>query len=135
MQTRTALIVHSLECVVAQVGDPNDRVYARLFSKHPEFEDLFCMDVDGAVRANMLITSIDCLLGVAEGRETPRLLLEAARVHHDGYGVEAKDINVMFEVIRDEFCDIVGPKWTTDMEAAWASLLDELSDIEKSIAN
>lgn len=129
MTDRSALINQSLARVTALVGDPTDRIYARLFAEHPEFEPLFVMDTDGGVRANMLTSSFTCLLGVVEGNSQPHMHLEAARVHHDGYGLGAKEIDVMFEIMRDECRHILGTEWTDQVEAAWASLLAELSGI------
>jgi len=129
LENRRALIEASLERVVEIAGDPKDRVYARLFKQRPDFEELFCMDVDGSVRANMFATSINCLLGVADGSDTPRLLLEAARMDHDGYGLDSSDIDLMFSVMRDEFRHLLGSEWTQETEAAWSSLLQELEEI------
>lgn len=123
----------TLERVATREGDPHDRIYARLFEVHPEFLDLFVMDTDGGVRASMLTSSIDCLIGIAEGKDTPRLLLEAARVHHDSYGLASKDIDVMFEIMRDVFRDILGDDWSAQMETAWTDILLELADIARAI--
>ena len=133
MSQREDLIIGSLERVAEIAGDPNAQVYARLFREHPEFEELFCMDKDGGVQANMLTTSLNCVIGVAEGNRTPKLLLEAARVHHDGYGLGHKDIDVMFEVMRDEFREILADEWTEQIETAWTSLLAELSEIGREV--
>ena len=85
------------------------------------------MDTDGGVRANMLTSSLNCIIGIAEGDTTPRNLLEAARIHHDGYGLQDKDIDVMFEIIHSVFRDILNRDWTDDMETAWTWALGELS--------
>lgn len=120
-------IEQTLELVAAKVGDPSDRIYARLFQAYPQFEALFALDTDGGVRAQMLETSFDCILGAAVGSRTADLLLEAARLQHAEYGIGDTDIHVMFEVMRDEFRDIAGTDWTEAVERDWAHLLEDLS--------
>lgn len=123
------IIEDSLQQVADTAGDPTARVYKRLFALRPDFEEMFIMDVDGGVRGNMLTTCLDCIMGIAEGKDTPRFLLEAAELHHDGYGVSAEDIRLMFAVIRDEFREILGARWTAEMERGWAVVLGELAGI------
>lgn len=130
---RATIIIDTLEKVAERAGDPYEQIYAKLFAEHPEFLDLFVMDKDGGVRANMLTSCIDCLIGTAEGSDTPRLLLEAARIQHDGYGLGDADIDLMFEVIRDVFRDILGEDWTASIDAAWTNLLAELSQIGRAV--
>ena len=123
------LIQTCLEQVSARVGDPYERIYARLFEQHPEFEPLFDLDTDGGVRAHMLSTSFECILGVAEGLETPAWLLEAARVQHEGYGLSPGDVQRFFVIIRDECRAILAAEWTPPMEAVWGRVLCELENV------
>lgn len=127
--SRSAIIVDTLETVAERIGDPKDQIYARLFAAHPHFEDLFVMDTDGGVRANMLAAVFDCILGVADGSESPRLHLEAARVQHDGYGLSAADVHTIFETVRDVCRDVLNEDWSAEMDAAWHAMLNELRTI------
>jgi len=111
-----AIILDTLEHVAEREGDPYEKIYARLFETHPDFEELFVMDTDGGVRANMLTSSLTCMIGIAEGEDTARNLLAAAHVHHDGYGLQDKDIDVMFETMRDVFREILSDNWTDETE-------------------
>lgn len=45
------IIMATLE-QVADHGDPQERVYARLFEINPEFEQLFALDKGGIVRGD-----------------------------------------------------------------------------------
>jgi hypothetical protein len=119
----------TLDTVATRLGDPKDEIYARLFAQRPDFEELFIMDTDGGVRGSMLSTSLNCVLGVAAGSETPGLLLEAARMIHDGYGLSDGDIDLMFRIIRDVCRDTVGEDWTAELDQHWTTLLDTLSQI------
>ncbi|MCI4644516.1 MAG: globin [Hyphomonadaceae bacterium] len=127
---RAEIIHATLEQVAARVGDPTGRVYARLFELYPEFEDLFVMDVDGGVRGSMLQTSLECVIGVAEGEsEAAHIVLGAARVDHDGYGLSEDQVDLLFVAMRDTFRDILGETWTPETETVWAGLLEELARI------
>lgn len=127
-------IEFTLERVADLVGDPSERVYARLFGQYPHYEDLFALDTDGGVRANMLHTSLMCLLGMAEGADTPKFLLEAAQIQHEGYGLTDADMAAMFTVMRDEFRAILGAEWTPDLEAAWVELLAQLAALNAALS-
>jgi hypothetical protein len=87
-----AIITSTLETVAERCGDPKERVFKRLYELDPKFEPLFVMDTDGGVRGSMLETSLNCMIGVAQGEsQTPRLLIEAARMIHDGYGGRGRE--------------------------------------------
>lgn len=130
--SRAELIHTTLEQVAERVGDPTRQVYARLFELNPAFEDLFVMDVDGGVRGSMLQTSLECLIGVAEGdSEAAHIVLGAARVDHDGYGLSEDQVDLLFVAMRDTFRHILGADWVSEMEIAWAELLEALSQIGK----
>ena len=90
------------------------------------------MDVDGGVRGSMLQTSLECLIGVAEGdSEAAHILLAAARSDHDGYGVTEDQVDLLFVAMRDTFRVCLGPDWSPEMETEWAALLEKLSRIGK----
>lgn len=126
-----ALIEASLQQLADRVGDPQGLIYARLFALRPDFEPMFELDRDGGVRALMLQTCFDCILGTAEGRDTPRFHLEAARLQHEGYGLTAEDLDLIFSAIRDVCRDTLAGDWTTGEEAAWTSLLEDLASLTR----
>ena len=124
------LILDTLERAGERCEDPSALVYRRLFEMHPELEALFVMDRDGGVRGQMLQTCLNCILGLVENSETPRFLISAGRMHHDGYGVPEDQFDAMFVAMRDTFRDLVGPDWTPAADAAWDRLLGEIAGIE-----
>lgn len=124
-----AAIVDTLEQVAERCGDPTPLVYARLFELHPALEPLFDLDRDGSVRGSMIETSIDCILGLAEGSETPRHVISTSRFHHEGYGVPDDQFNALFTAMRDVFRDMLGSAWTASKDEAWTALLEELGAI------
>ena len=119
-------ILTTLTQVAERHGDPTVKVYARLFELHPEFERLFALDRDGGVRASMLQTCIECIIGTAEQKDTARYVIEAARLHHAGYGVPEEQLDLMFVAMRDVFRGIIGADWTPAMETEWTALLAAL---------
>lgn len=126
----SAIITSTLETVAERCGDPKERVFRRLYELDPKFEPLFLMDTDGGVRGSMLETSLNCMIGVAQGEsQTPRLLIEAARMIHDGYGLTEDEVDLMFVAMRDVFRDVMAGDWTPETDAEWAKLLAELATI------
>ena len=124
------VISDTLEQVAAKIGDPAERVFAALFAQYPHYEEMFVMDTGGQVRGSMLETCLACLLGVAESdSETPRFLIEASRLTHDGFGLEDGEIDRIFFVMRDVFRNVLGPDWGAAAEREWAKLLVEIAKI------
>ena len=128
------IIYDTLEKVSGRVGDPKELIYARLFAAHPEFEELFILDVDGGVRGSMLESCYNCITGAAEKSDLPRFHLEAARMIHDGYGLEESQIDAMFDTIRDTFREVLADDWSPAMETAWSAILADLARMGRSAA-
>ncbi len=123
------VILGTLERVGEICGDPVDLVYEKLFQARPDYEPLFALDTDGGVRGNMLTTSINCILSMVEGGEMTALRIEAAHVHHDGFGLGYDDLDLMFEVMRDAFREILDGEWTDRHAEAWTGMLARLAAI------
>jgi len=122
-----AAVEASLTLAAERAGDPAPHVYATLFTRHPELEALFHMDVDGGVRGAMLQTGFECLLDEAAGGTMAGFIVAAERHHHDGYGVPEDLFDRFFEAIRDTIRDLVAPAWSAETEAAWARVLAALA--------
>lgn len=123
--TSTDLIAASLEAVVARAGDPTAQIYTRLFAEHPETEPRFVRDVSGAIRAEMLTMVFDCLMNPDGGYQNN--LIRAERVNHDGFGTDNPTFDRFFWIVRDVCRDLAGSAWTVDMEAAWASRIEQVT--------
>ena len=122
-----AIIHQTLERVAELHGDPADIVYAHLFRVHPEYEELFAMDAGGGVRGTMLATSLDCVMGIADGTNLPQLLMEAAELQHDAYGLQGNELGAMFSAMASAFAEILADEWSPQHQAAWDATVDELS--------
>ncbi len=122
-------VVRSLEAVAERIGDPGPRIYARLFAAHPELEALFVMDPGGEVRGSMLQQCFDCVLDLAGARRVAPTIIHAGRMDHEGYGVPDGLYDRFFEIVRDECRDILGADWTSEIDAAWARLIEAVRAI------
>ena len=70
-------ILESLEIVVERVGDPAPQIYAKLFAQNPQLEEMFILDRDGAVRAEMLRLSFDAIIDLSrDGHYAKGLILD-----------------------------------------------------------
>lgn len=124
-----AILVETLETVSERRGDPTADVYACLFARHPELEQLFLMDRDGGVRASMMQQALECILDYVGDRLVAPQIIASSRIHHEGYSVPADRFDSFFVAIRDTFRDMLGPDWTPAMEREWADLLGEFAAI------
>lgn len=121
-------VVESLEWIAETHGDPKEAVYAELFSAHPDLEPLFVMDTDGSVRGSMLESGIETILARAGGEVTPRVVLSAMRLDHEGYGVPPAAFGDFFLAIRNAVRRLHGDRWTPEHDRAWAELIGELHE-------
>jgi hemoglobin-like flavoprotein len=121
----TALITRSLE-LVAEHGDPAAAVYARVFEAHPELEPLFVRDTTGHVRGNMLAEAIGAMLDLADRDAYGTNLMRAEIVNHENLGVPRDVFPTFYRAMRDTFAETLGPAWTSDIDTAWAEMLDRI---------
>lgn len=120
-------IHRSLEAAAVELGDPTERIYARLFERAPELEALFVLDADGGVRGEMLSRTLESVLNIAQDDELSKQLLQAEFLNHCGYGVPAEQFATLFDVIHAEVRDSLGTAWTDEFEAAWQVVLGRLA--------
>ncbi len=118
-------VVQTLEAAAAH-GDLTDRVYRRLFARHPEMEAQFVRDKDGSVRGEMLAKVFEIILDMADGQPWAARMIQCEVVTHDGYGVPPEVFGIFFRVVADEIAAVLDAEWTTADTAAWAELLARL---------
>ncbi len=116
-----------LERIAEVHGDPTDRVYERLFSKHPEMRDLFVLDKDNSVKGNMLAQVIECFIDFTGEKHYATSLIATEKINHDHLGVPPETFETFFSTVVDTFRDILGDNWSDEDEEAWSKLLAELS--------
>lgn len=119
----TSNITASLEIAAERGGDLTGSVYARLFRERPDLEPLFVMDMDGAVRGEMLSRVFDAILDFIGPRAYAHNLIHAEASNHDGYNVPRDVFALFFRVIAETVEAACGSAWTEDMSQAWKRLL------------
>ena len=119
----------SLE-IAAETGiDLAPLVYARLFAQAPQVEPMFCLDTEGAVRGSMLSHVLRAILDLVGERHFGPSLITAEAMAHANYDVDPAVFAAFFPIIRDIVREVAGTSWTPAMEAAWADLLAETSQL------
>lgn len=121
-----ALINASLELAAERGGDLTEAIYARLFRERPEFEPLFVMDRDGAVRGEMLARAFDTLFDFIGERSYAHHMISAEASNHDAYNVPRASFSRFFAIISETVRDACGADWSIETAAAWRNLLADL---------
>lgn len=120
-------LLKSLEIVVEKAGDPAPQIYARLFAQNPQLEEMFVLDRDGAVRAEMIRLCFDAIVDLGEGGHYARGLISTELINHGNNGVSPDQFMSFFTAIRDCVRDIAATQWTPAMEAAWQDVMTAVS--------
>ena len=120
-------LITSLEKLTFLLGDPQEEIYQRLYSRYPDLQSLFVLDTDNSVRGSMLQTAFEYLLIYGDIAEIDQAGLASWRSHHAEYGVEEDVFLVFFVLIRDCVKDYLGPEWTDSMASQWEDFLQRAS--------
>ena len=94
-------LITSLEKLTFLLGDPQEEIYQRLYSRYPDLQSLFVLDTDNSVRGSMLQTAFEYILIYGDIAEIDQAGLASWRSHHEEYGVEEDVFLVFFVLIRD----------------------------------
>ena len=124
-----ALLEHSLERVVARIGDPAPRVYEALFAQEPGLRDMFVGDPLGSVRGEMFHRVIDTLIDVAGERPYAGGMIAAEWSNHRMNGVSAEQFQGFFDTVVRVFRQALGDEWTPQIDAAWQATLRQVGRI------
>jgi len=122
-------IQHSFELAAERCNDLTPLVYRRLFAQHPEADAMFRRDGGDLVKGSMLAFAIDSILDFAGERSGHFRMIECELLSHDAYGTPRELFNAFFGVIAATLCELLGPDWSDEMEAAWQKLINEIGDL------
>jgi len=120
-------LITSLEKLTFLLGDPQEEIYQRLYSRYPDLQSLFVLDTDNSVRGSMLQTAFEYILIYGDIAEIDQPGLASWRSHHAEYGVEEDVFLVFFVLIRDCVKDCLGPEWSDSMASQWEDFLQQAS--------
>ena len=122
----THLIERSLEIAAEHGGDLTNRVYDRLFHRHPEMEALFVRDTNGSVRGEMLARVFEMIMDFIDRRAYAAQMIQCEVVTHEGYGVPPEVFGVFFGVVAETIRGCAGPEWSEATDAAWKNMLGQM---------
>ena len=117
--THLTAFTASLEAVAERCEDVVPPVYAALFERFPEFEELFVLDVDQGARGHMLNEALSMAEGLLQDDPVAISFVSAERMNHEGYGIGDEVFEGFFQVMADVFRSISGAAWSHEMSAAW----------------
>lgn len=123
MSDLARILEESLETVVERAGDPAPAVYAALFARWPDLEPLFQRDVNGDVRAEMFLKTIECLQDLAGPNLYAANFIACEIVNHDGVGVPREVFPLFFEVTGETLASLAGEGWTPAYAEGWRQLI------------
>lgn len=119
----------SLEVVIAEMGDPTEAVYATLFERQPQLLELFVLDVDGAVRGEMLVRALETLSALAHDEGYAETLLASEYINHRGIGVPEAGFDDFMNVLIDTFARELGARWSAEFDRVWRKLATRVEQI------
>ena len=117
----------SLEAVAARCEDVVPPVYAALFQRFPQFEDLFVLDIDQGARGHMLNEALTMAEGLLQADPVAISFVSAERMNHEGYGIDDTVFEGFYEVMAEVFQSLVGEAWSEPMSAAWRAVSEAAS--------
>ncbi|MCF8471029.1 MAG: globin [Parvibaculum sp.] len=123
------LIEHSISRVADVAGDPAAQVYARLFERQPEMEELFILDKDDSAKGHMLAEALDCVFDLLGPRSYAPVLIQSELTNHEGFGIPPRVFATFFAVVKQTFEEILGAEWTAEIDAAWQTMLGEIEGL------
>ena len=123
--THLTAFTASLETVAERCEDVVPPVYAALFNRFPEFEDLFVLDIDQGARGHMLNEALSMAEGLLQDDPVAISFVSAERMNHEGYGIGDDVFEGFFQVMADVFRTISGEAWSSEMSAAWDKVYEK----------
>lgn len=117
----------SLELVADRCEDVVPPVYAELFQRYPEFEELFVLDTDMGARGHMLNEALSMAEGLLQDDPVAISFVSAERMNHEGYGINDDVFEGFFIVLASVFERLAGEGWSEDMTAAWSEVAKQAS--------
>lgn len=112
----------SLEVVAERCEDVVPPVYAELYQRYPQFEELFVLDTDMGARGHMLNEALTMAEGLLMGDPVAVSFVSAERMNHEGYGIDDDVFEGFFIVMASVFKRLAGEAWSDDMSAAWVAV-------------
>ncbi|WP_372884815.1 globin domain-containing protein [Shimia sp.] len=118
------LLKQSFAEIYAHKGDLEGRFYQHLFAADPETRELFCHG--NFVRKEMMRAILANTVQLLNRPSAFRRLSRRLAAQHRQAGVSARQYRAGPEAMILAFRDILGPRFTPEVEAAWREAMEEL---------
>jgi hemoglobin-like flavoprotein len=122
-------IERSFELAAACCDDLTPLVYARLFREHPETQQMFRTEGSAPVMGSMLSLTIEAMLDFAGERTGRFRLIECEVSSHDAYGTPRDLFVAFFGIIAATLRELLGERWSDEMDVAWHKLLRDIAAV------
>jgi hemoglobin-like flavoprotein len=129
MMAPVNLIHRSFELAAERCEDLTPLVYRRLFREYPETVSMFRSEDSELVKGSMLALTIDAILDFAGDRSGHFRMIECEVSSHDAYGTPRELFAAFFGVIAATLRELLDADWSSEIDAAWRSLLDEIERV------
>ncbi|MGY4479440.1 hypothetical protein ACVILL_006854 [Bradyrhizobium sp. USDA 3364] len=90
---------------------------------------MFRSEGSASVKGAMLQLTIEAILDLAGERSGRFRLIECEVSSHDAYGTPRELFAAFFGVIADTLHELLGTRWSTEIDAAWHKLLRDVEAI------
>lgn len=120
--THLTAFTSSLEAVAERCEDVVPPVYAALFERFPDFEELFVLDIDHGARGHMLNEALTMAEGLLQDDPVAISFVSAERMNHEGYGIDDDVFEGFYQVMAEVFQSLAAEAWTPEMKNAWAAV-------------
>ena len=122
-------IERSFEIAAERCADLTPLVYERLHREYPETKTMFRTEGSELVKGSMLALTIEAMLDFAGARTGHFRMIECEISSHDAYGTPRDLFIAFFGVIAATVREILGADWSSEIDAAWRQLLEEIEQL------
>ncbi|MEE3850868.1 globin domain-containing protein [Gordonia sp. LSe1-13] len=121
------LLEHSLALVDLPDDGLTVRFYEILFDRHPEVRPMFARGI--RQQAGMLRTAVIAVVDHVDDAEWLQSTLGTLGRRHAELGVTEPMYGAVAECMIAAMSEIGGPRWTTEMTAAWSEALTAVASL------
>ncbi|MBO6948916.1 MAG: hypothetical protein JJ855_13125 [Rhodospirillales bacterium] len=125
-EEQAALVKKSFIRILPHRDAFSKSLYDRLFTVAPEARSLFTSDIER--QREKLVATLAFVVNGASDLDKLSGEVRALGRRHKDYGVEFGHYAILRNVLVDTLAEYLGDDFTPDVQAAWASLYDELAE-------
>ncbi len=131
MSDRSKKLQESLHHMLEDELHLIDRIYERLFEKHPETAELFSKH-SAPGRQQMVRETLMYAIDHADGAAWVHTNVQSHGRKHDTYDVEPRMYEWYMECVLEVFAEVSGENWTPETAELWREAIGYLSDLMRN---